>query len=122
MKAMDEMWPFLPEVRLFHSRRKCDRFVRKRLGEAPTFMGTGGQTWYGDGVAVVLIEHRGRRGTETALLAHEAYHVVSMHYDEYLGEESPGDEFMAYGVQLVLKALMGAHEKWRDGRGHGGEK
>lgn len=109
MKAMKASWPFLPEVRLFHDRDKCRRFLHK-LGKEPRFLSTGAQTWYSDEVAVVLIECDNTWHAEAALLAHEAVHVVSFHYSA-LGEENPSEEFVAYGVQVVSRALFEAHEK-----------
>ena len=108
---MKARWPFLPEVRLFHDRDKCRRFLRKQ-GMEPRFLNTGAQTWYADEVAVVLFECDNTWHAEAALLAHEAVHVTSAHFDE-LGEESPNEEFMAYGVQVVSRALFEAHEKWK---------
>lgn len=117
MKALDESWPFVPEVHLFHGRKKADRFIRKHFDKVPKFLDTGGQTWCEDGLAVVLITTPTDTPwhTDAALLCHEAYHVVSMHYD-YLGEESPSEEFVAYGVQVISKALFEAHEEWKSKR------
>lgn len=115
MRALDGSFPFIPELHLFHSRDKADRFIRKALDKVPLFLGAGAQTWCDDGIAVVLMEAESDWHTEAALLAHEAYHVVSMHYG-YLGEESPSEEFVAYGVQVVSKALFEAHERWKSGR------
>jgi hypothetical protein len=114
VKAMEEAWPFMPELHLFHNKDKADRFIRKRLDKRPRFTDTGAQTWCEDGLAVVLIMTPLETAwhTDAALLCHEAYHVVSMHYD-CLGEESPSEEFVAYGVQVIAKALFEAHEWWQ---------
>ncbi len=111
MKAMDSAWPFLPEVRLFHERGRCERFLHKH-GREPRFLGVGAQTWYFDETAVVLIECDASWHAEAALLVHEAYHAVMAHFSE-LGEEHPSEEFVAYGVQVVSRALFEAHEKWK---------
>lgn len=116
MKALSESWPFIPEVHLFHNREKADRFIRKRLGMVPRFLSTGAQTWSVGGTAVVLMEYSGDCNTEAALLVHEAYHVAYRHFRDYVGEEQPSEEFMAYGVQVVSKALFKAHGTWRDSR------
>jgi hypothetical protein len=81
------------------------------------FMDTGAQTWCEDGLAVVLITTAPETAwhTDAALLCHEAYHVVSMHY-AFLGEESPSEEFVAYGVQVISKALFEAHDRWKSKR------
>lgn len=112
MKALETAWPFVPEVRLFHDREKCRRFVRKRLDKEPRFIGAGAQTWYADDVAVVLIECDASWHAEAALLCHEAVHVASMHF-AHIGEEHPNEEFTAYLVQIVSRALFESHEKWK---------
>lgn len=116
MKALDETFPFIPETHLFHSRDKADRFIRRKFDKVPRFIESGAQTWCDGGVAVVLMTCESDWSTELALLCHEAYHIVSMHYG-YLGEESPSEEFMAYGMQVVTKALFEAHERWKRGAG-----
>lgn len=115
MKALKESWPFVPELHLFHSREKADRFIRRRFDRMPKFIDTGAQSWCVDGLAVVLITTPPETAwhTDAALLCHEAYHVVSMHYCDYIGEESPSEEFVAYGVQVISRALFEAHEKWK---------
>lgn len=117
MRVLDESFPFIPELRLFHSRVKAERFIRKRFDKVPQFLDAGAQTWCEDGVAVVLITTPPDTDwhAEAALLCHEAYHIISMHY-AYLGEESPSEEFVAYGLQVVSKALFEAHERWKQGR------
>lgn len=112
MKCRDESFPFIPEIHLFHTRNKTEKFIRKKLDRMPRFLDTGAQTWCEDGVAVVYMNCCGDWHADAALLAHEAYHVVSMHY-AYLGEESPSEEFVAYGIQVVCKALFEAHERWK---------
>jgi hypothetical protein len=113
MKVLDESFPFVPEVHLFHDRSKAERYIRKHFDKIPRFLGTGAQTWSDDGTAVVLMEYEGNWHSEAALLVHEAYHVVSYHFGDYMGEESPSEEFVAYGVQVVSKALFVAHERWK---------
>ena len=113
MIALDEKFPFVPEVHIFHSRAKADRYIRKHIDTIPRFLDAGAQTWSNDSVAVVLMEYEGEATTEAALLVHEAYHVVSYHFGEYLGDEHPSEELMAYGIQMVSKALFEAHDKWK---------
>lgn len=117
MKAKDESFPFIPELHLFHSKDKAERFIRKHFDKRPIFFDAGAQTWCEDRIAVVLMSTPTDTPwhTEAALLCHEAYHVVSMHYD-YLGEENPSEEFVAYGVQVVSQALFEAHDKWKSKR------
>ncbi len=59
----------------------------------------------------------GNRNTEMALLVHEAVHVVAMHFEQGIGEEPCYDEFLAYGVQAVSRALFDAHDRWLAKRG-----
>jgi hypothetical protein len=105
-------------VVLIHNKDKADRFIRRRFDKQPRFMDTGAQTWCEDGLAVVLITTPLETAwhTDAALLCHEAYHVVSMHFGDYMGEEIPSEEFVAYGVQVVSKALFEAHDKWKSRR------
>ena len=44
------------------------------------------------------------------LIAHEATHMAS-HYMEYIHEDSPSSEFMAYAVQAMMSALLGCIAK-----------
>lgn len=121
MLAQKMMWPFVPEIHLFHSRDKCRKFLM-RDGTEPEFIdGVGAQTWCKDDYAVVYMGYRGKRRKELSLLCHEAYHVASMQFS-YMGEDNPSDEFLAYGTQVAFHALMKAHERWRrkrDGQGRG---
>jgi len=117
MKARDESFPFIPEVHLFHSKQKAERFIHKAFDKRPLFSDAGAQTWCEDGIACVLMNTPIDTAwhVDAALLCHEAYHVVSMHYD-YLGEEQPSEEFVAYGIQVVALALFEAHDKWKKKR------
>lgn len=118
MKALDESFPFIPEVRLFHSKRKCGKFIRREFDMVPHFIDTKhcAQTWYKDGVAVVLFACDHDWHGDAALLCHEAYHAIVAHY-AYLGEENPSEEFVAYGVQTISKALFVAHHRWKIKKG-----
>lgn len=109
MIALKGHWPMLPDVRLYHNPDKAAH----RVGTVEDVQGAGARTWVTDGEAVVLMTYRGDRATEDALLVHEAYHVVYRHYLDYLMEEHPGEEVMAYAMQTVSKALMEAQERWR---------
>lgn len=111
MRANGDIGLLLPEVHLFHSRKKCARFLRRNKLKVELF-GTEGQMIYRGGVAVVLMEHEGRRSTELALLVHEAYHAAEAHM-EWLGEDSYGEESMAYLLQTITAGLFDAHLRWR---------
>jgi hypothetical protein len=117
MRALKSRWPFVPDVMLFHSRAKCEKYIRKHFGYEPDFCDPpSAQTWYHDGTAVILMSCDLDWHDEAALLAHESYHAVLRHY-AYLGEEEPGEEFVAYGLQVISKGLFVAHEKWKEKRG-----
>lgn len=112
MRALEMAWPFVPEVHLFHSREKCRRFIRDKLGFEPKFSDNSASTWYREDVAVVMMNCDASWHAEAALLCHEAVHVASMHF-AHMGEEHPNEEFSAYLVQVVSRALFEAHEKWK---------
>lgn len=111
MRASSRLGLMVPEIHLFHSRKRCTRYLRRRFGDCEMY-DTPGQMWYQDGVAVVLMTHSGRPTTEQSLLVHEAYHVAVAHM-EFLGEDDAGEETMAYLLQTISDALFGAHERWR---------
>lgn len=107
----------MPELHLFHSRRKAIRMLR-RLGFDSEPLGTDAQMWFAEGVAVVLIEACGDRHEEAALLAHEAVHVAE-EWLRWLGEEEPADEERAYMVQCIAEPLLRAHGRWKRKHGRG---
>lgn len=108
----------LPEIRLYHSRRKCAKFLR-RIGIRfdPDDIADA-QTWVfdkdGNCYAVVLME----TGTETddcwdiGVLAHEATHVM-LYTLESIGEKEPAEEEMCYITQCVTQVLAKAHFSWK---------
>lgn len=112
MRANSDLGLMVPDVRLFHNAKKCERYVKSRFGCMDGLLDTGAQMWYNDGRAVVLMSYDGRPETEAALLVHEAYHVATSHMD-YLGEDEPGEEVMAYLVQTVSNGLFVAHARWK---------
>lgn len=102
----------MPEIHLFHSRKKFDRFCKKRLGGKVEDYGSEGQMTYCDGIVAVLISYNGNDTSELTLLVHEAYHAA-VHHMAYLGEDNAGEEVMAYLIQSISHALFVAHGKWR---------
>jgi hypothetical protein len=114
MLAVRRMWPFVPEVRLYHDKGKAIAHMRKRGVTVTASDGVGAQTWYNEDEveAVVLMGYRGDANEERALLVHEAVHVILEHFERYLGEDDIGEEFLAYGVQVIARELMAAHDKW----------
>lgn len=116
MLAENTLDILIPEIRLFHSKDKFVRFLKRRLGRDVEPLPTGGQMYYSSGVVVVLIEYLGDANKERALLVHEAYHAVLAHMS-YLGEDGAGEEVMAYYMQTIAHALFSAHDKWKSRKG-----
>lgn len=112
MRASSDLGLMMPEIHLFHSVRKFERFCKRSFGEKVETHGTEGQMTYCDGVAVVLMTYSGNETTELSLLVHEAYHVA-VHHMDYLGEDEAGEETMAYLIQSVTHALFTAHGRWK---------
>lgn len=115
MRANSDIGLLLPEVHLFHSRKRCAKFLKKNKIKVELF-DTEGQMVYCDGVAVILMEHSGRPSTELALLVHEAYHAAEAHM-RWLGEDEYGEESMAYLMQTISAGLFEAHIRWKECRG-----
>lgn len=113
MLANDTLDILIPEIRLFHSRKRFVRFLKKRLGKEVEPLDGSGQMYYAEGVASVLLEYLGDDNKEKALLVHEAYHAVLAHM-QYLGEDCAGEEVMAYYLQTFSHALFSAHDTWKE--------
>lgn len=116
MRASSDLGLMMPEIHLFHSRKKFDRFCRKNFGGKVKNYGTEGQMTYCDGIVAVLMTYVGNDTSELTLLVHESYHAA-VHHMEYLGEDNAGEEVMAYLVQSIAHALFVAHGKWRRKKG-----
>lgn len=116
MKANSRIGMLVPEVYLFHSRRKCRRFLKRHFAGKCKLFDTDGQMLYNSGVAVILMEHRGRPETELSLLVHEGYHAAVAHM-EWLGEGEAGEETMAYLIQTITNGLFVAHGRWKLAKG-----
>ena len=110
MKIECQMKPFIPEMRLFHSREKCLAWCEKKGVDVP-LVDTDAQTFDVDGIQVVLFEGSSDDVWWDALLIHEAYHVVCNHLQN-IGEELAGEEITAYMLQVVSGALIYKHHKW----------
>lgn len=116
MRANSAVGLMQPEVHLFHSRKKCKRYLKKHFAGKCKIYDTEGQMVYGDGVAVILMEHVGKPETELSLLVHEAYHAAVAHM-EWLGEDEAGEETMAYLIQTIANGLFIAHMEWKSKNG-----
>ena len=86
MRANSDLGLMMPEVRLFHSRKKFKKYYKKQYGEKPELFDTEGQMTYRDGEALVLMTYVGREESELGLLVHEAYHAAMAHMT-LLGED-----------------------------------
>ena len=116
MRASSDLGLMMPEIHLFHSRRKFERFCRRKFDHTPRDFGSQGQMTYYDGTVAVLMTHVGKDATELALLVHESWHAASEHM-RYLGEDDPGEEVMAYLIQSIAHALFVAHHEWKREKG-----
>lgn len=101
-------WMPCPDLHAFASRKKARKFARKRYGEEPEDVPWAeGATWSakddrGHTVCIVVVEPKSASAAQKmALLAHECVHVAQTWADD-MGEESPGDEWMAYAVQSAM--------------------
>ena len=112
MRASSDIGLMMPEIHLFHKRRKFDRFCKKMFGSKVEDYGSEGQMTYCDGIAVVLMTYSGDDTAELTLLVHEAYHAA-VHHMDYLGEDNAGEEVMAYLIQSIAHALFDAHGRWK---------
>ena len=115
MKVENNANPFVPELRLFHDRKRYVRFVERHDGDCSNMNDAAGQMTYIDGIAAILIDCDEDWHSEAALLVHEAYHAVVAHFTA-LGEAEPGEEVMAYAIQVVGGALFYAHDEWKQRR------
>jgi len=114
LKVDTGLYPFISPMRLFHSRRKCEKWCMRHIGDVPDFHQSDAQTFTWNGINVVLMETHGsqcKSEWEDALLIHEAYHVVCNHLRE-LGETDAGEETVAYMIQCTAGALIEAHHAW----------
>lgn len=110
MKANSGIGLMVPDVHLFHDKRKCKKFIKNKMGAVPQFYDTEGQMFYSDGVVAILMQHKGSTETELSLLVHEAYHAAVAHM-EWIGEDKAGEETMAYLIQTIANGLFAAHER-----------
>ena len=115
MRASSDLGLMMPEIHLFHSRKRFRRFCKRKFGGAEVYDAEGQMT-YCDGIVAVRMTYVGNDTTELTLLVHEAYHAA-VHHMEYLGEDSPGEEVMAYLVQSIAHALFIAHGEWKTRKG-----
>ena len=112
MRANSSSDMMVPNVHLFHSRKKCRKFLKRNGWKKVKFYGTGAQMMYSDGMAVILMEHEGDPIGEASLLVHECYHAAYHHMD-WMGEDDYGEESMAYLIQTIAHGVLSAHGAWK---------
>ena len=110
-----------PNIRMFHSAKRCRRFLEKRGVPFNPMAMADAQTWMfdsdGEDYAVVLFNcaldsHYVR---DVSLLAHEATHIA-LHTFDAIGEENPADEEFCYMIQAITETLAKAHFRWKERR------
>lgn len=112
-----------PDLYAFASRKKARKFALKNYGEEPRDVPWAeGVTWItkndsGHTVCLVVIEADDSSAAQkTALLAHECVHAAQA-WAESMGEDEPGEEWMAYAVQsCMLTCLDQLGEEWITGK------
>lgn len=111
----------MPELRLYHSRKKCEKFLARHQIPFNPIDGDDAQTWtFRDGgmpYAVVLYDGDIQYDywEDMGMLAHEATHIALFAFGD-IGESEPAEEEMCYTVQAISKWLCKAHFKWKEKR------
>lgn len=111
----------MPEVRLYHSVRKCAKFARRLGIEFTMFDNCDAQTWMFDdgkgGCAVVYYggDEKTDRISDISMLAHEATHIALYAFDA-IHDERPSEEALCYTVQAITGILCAMHFKWKEKR------
>lgn len=110
----------MPELRLYHSAKKCAKFLGKHGIDFNPIEGTDADTWtfYDSGsYAVVYFPKKSERDywDDMGLLAHEATHIMLWALSR-IGEEDAGEEEMAYVTQAIASWLCKAHFEWKERR------
>lgn len=109
------------EVSLWHDREKLKKRLAERDVEIALDRKCEGQTFTidtGDAdVHFVLIEgfEKHEMCYQLGLLAHEATHIASRHF-EAIGEEEPAEEEWAYAIEAICSALFDMHLAYVEGR------
>lgn len=114
-----------PKLRMFHSPKKCERYLTDRGVRFNPIDACDAQTWFVTGqkgqTAVVLcsMDQNSPWQQQVAMLAHEATHIALWTL-EAIGETEPGEEETCYLVQAITLELVTAHFLWRERR-HGAD-
>lgn len=108
----------LPEIRLYHSRKKVCRYLERQGISPEAIPNADAQTWMttDEFKAVVLFgDWTGDTATDAAMLAHEATHIM-LYVMESIGENEPAEEEMCYVTQAITLALCDMHFRWLEGK------
>ena len=114
----------MPKLRLFHSRKKAAKYMRRHGEDTEPLPMADAQTWMNDAryEAVVLFESSsGDMTNDAALMAHEATHIALWALDT-IGEDKPAEEELCYIVEAVTLALCDMHSEWYDRKQHKSKK
>lgn len=109
----------MPELRLYHSRKKCGKFLKGHGIDFDPIETADAQTWtFSDGTgshAVVLYDADTEREywQDMGMLAHESTHIMLAAFG-MIGETEPAEEEMCYVVQAIASWLCEAHFEWKD--------
>lgn len=109
----------MPELRLYHSRRKCSKFLKRHGIDFDTIENADAQTWtFQDDTgsyAVVLFDRNLDHDywEDMGMLAHEATHVMLAAFG-MIGETEPAEEEMCYVVQAIATVLCKMHFCWKE--------
>lgn len=109
----------MPELRLYHSPKKCAKFLKKHGIPFEPIDGADAETWaFSDETgshAVVLYDAdpQADYGNDIGMLAHEATHVM-LYALGSIGEDEPAEEEMCYVTQAVTQWLCESHFGWKE--------
>ena len=111
----------MPELRLYHSRKKCERFLKRHGISFEPIESANAQTWTftDDGIQYAVVLYEASEGldywADMGMLAHEATHVM-LYALGSICEEEPAEEEMCYVVQAITTWLCKAHFRWKEKR------
>lgn len=109
----------MPELRLYHSRKKCAKFLKRHGIPFEPIETADAQTWtFHDrkgSYAVVLMDSDTAHEywEDMGMIAHEATHIALFAFGD-IGEEEPAEEETCYLVQAVTTRLCEAHFRWKE--------
>lgn len=111
----------MPELRLYHSPRKCARFLKRHDIPFEPSQESDAQTWtfYDGGVSYAVVLYQSGIAydywEDMGMLSHEATHIA-LYALGSIGEDEPAEEEMCYVVQAITTWLCKAHFRWKEKR------